>query len=126
MEENVPQLEDEWDDLEYQEEYAGETYDGEPIEDYEDQAVDEYEDVYIEDGNLAEELVEYDGGMPEDEVICQEVLETGEYGDESKYEDEPEYEDESKYEDEPEYEDESKYEDEPEYEDESEYEDETE
>ena len=37
--EDISQFENEWDDLEYQEEDASETYDGEPITDYEEEAI---------------------------------------------------------------------------------------
>ena len=123
--EDISQFENEWDDLEYQEEDASETYDGEPITDYEEEAIEEYEDIYLEDENLAEESMEYYGEMPEHEVIYQEAeseYEEAEYEDGTEYEEEeyeggePEYEEE-------EYEDGTEYEEE-EYEDGAEYEEE--
>ena len=121
-EEDMSQFENEWDDLEYHEEYSDETYDGEPITDYEDDVIEEYEDLYPEDENPAQDPIEYNGEMPEHEVIYQEAeaeYEEPEYEGGAEYE-EAGYEAEAEYE-ESEYEAEAEYE-EPEYEAEAEYE----
>ena len=69
-EEIIEEFQEEWDELEFREEpeeenYMGETYDGEPIEEY----TEEYEEDYPEDEILAEEPAVYCEEMPEREVI---------------------------------------------------------
>ena len=110
-EEIIEEFQEEWDELEFREEpeeenYMGETYDGEPIEEY----TEEYEEDYPEDEILAEEPAVYCEEMPEREVIYRADIEV--YGEEAYAEDEPEeYEEDEAYaEDEPEeYEEDEAY-----------------